>query len=180
MKNVEFSRGLVVPLMKRNMIDARTFNFRDKLSNVSNKKNVLVLTAVFHSIAMEYLIVYNNGRSKRVGKNEMHIQNLPGPMIMPKIFKCCSSRYIFCCSLRCIFCYSPRCIFWQFQAGGGGGCSRPVTIPSSSAPNNIHMDKRVHGQTEERSARWPGRHFRPGYKRSFGQCLSAATLFSYK
>ena len=27
---------------------------------------------------MEYLIVYNNGRSKRVGKNEMHIQNLPG------------------------------------------------------------------------------------------------------
>ena len=37
-----------------------------------------------------------------------------GPMIMPKIFKCCSSRCIFCCSLRCIFCYSPRCIFWQY------------------------------------------------------------------
>ena len=29
-----------------------------KLSNVSNKKNVLVLAAVFHSVAMEYLIVY--------------------------------------------------------------------------------------------------------------------------
>ena len=49
-----------------------------KLSNVSNKKNVLVLAAGFHSVAIEYLIVYNNGRSKQVGKNEMHIQSLPG------------------------------------------------------------------------------------------------------
>ena len=42
---------------------------------------------------------------------------------------------------------------------GGGGCSRPLPIPSSSAPNYIHMDKRVHGQTEERSARWPRQTF---------------------
>ena len=28
-----------------------------KLSNVSNKKNVLVLAAVFHSVATEYLII---------------------------------------------------------------------------------------------------------------------------
>ena len=39
-----------------------------RLSNVSNKKNVLVLAAVFHSVAMEYLILYNDGRSMRVGK----------------------------------------------------------------------------------------------------------------
>ena len=82
-----------------------------KLSNVSNKKNVLVLAAVFHSVAMEYLIVYNNGRSKRVGKNECTYKTYRDPMIMPKIFKCCSLRCIFCCSLRCISCYSPWCIF---------------------------------------------------------------------
>ena len=41
--------------------------------------------------------------------------------------------------------------------GGGGGC-----VPDPSQSPLIHMDKRVHGQTEERSARWPRQTFQAG------------------
>ena len=146
------------------MIDARTFNFRDNLQSCRTlvtrkifwcKPQFLIL--LLWNIKL-YIITGDRSESEKM---KCTYKTYRGPMIMPKIFKRCSSRCIFCCSLRCIFCYSPRCIFWQFQ-GGGGCCSRPLPIPSSSAPNYIHMDKRVHGQTEERSARWPRQTFQAG------------------
>ena len=121
-----------------------------------------------------YIITGDRSESE---KNEMHIQNLPGSHDMPKIFKCCSSRCVFCCSLRCIFCYSPRCIFWQFQGGGVPDPSKSPLVQRLIIYTwtNGYTDRRKNDLLDD-----PGRHFRPGYKRSFGQCLRVVTLFSYK
>ena len=43
-----------------------------------------------------------------------------------------------------------------------GGVPDPLPIPSSSAPNYIQMDKRVHGQKNDLLTRWPRRKFQAG------------------
>ena len=81
MKNVEFSRGLVVPLMKRNMIDARTFNFRD---NLQSSRPLITRKMFWCWPQFLILLLWNiklyiiTGDRSESEKMKMHIQNIPG------------------------------------------------------------------------------------------------------
>ena len=69
--------------------------------------------------------------------------------------------YILLFSKMYILLFSEMYIL-TIPGGGGGVVFQTLPIPSSSAPNYIHMGKRVHGQAEERSARWPRQAFQAG------------------